>query len=238
MPTLLELNKLSKSFGAIEVANHLDLSIEQGQAFGIIGPNGAGKTSVFNLINGSVKPDSGEIIFNGKIINNLKTNERSHLGISRSFQIPKPFGTMSVFENVLVAAFYSANKKKELAYSLCLNVLKQTNLLDKANVITNSLSLLERKRLELARSLCAKPKLLLLDEIAGGLSEQECLSLVETIKDIRRTGISIIWIEHIVKSLLAVVDHLIVMNFGKKIAEGKPHEIIQGKEVRSIYLGV
>ena len=238
MPTLLELNKLSKSFGAIEVANHLDLSIEQGQAFGIIGPNGAGKTSVFNMINGSVKPDSGEIIFNGKIINNLKINERSHLGISRSFQIPKPFGTMSVFENVLVAAFYSANEKKELAHSLCLNVLKQTNLLDKANVITNSLSLLERKRLELARSLCAKPKLLLLDEIAGGLSEQECLSLVETIKDIRRTGISIIWIEHIVKSLLSVVDHLIVMNFGKKIAEGKPHEIIQGKEVQSIYMGI
>ena len=238
MPTLFELNKLSKSFGAIEVANQLDLSLEQGQAFGIIGPNGAGKTSVFNLINGSVKPDSGEIIFNGKIINNLKTNERSHLGISRSFQIPKPFGTMSVFENVLVAASYGANEKKETAYSLCLNILKQTNLLDKANVITNSLSLLERKRLELARSLCAKPKLLLLDEIAGGLSEQECLSLVETIKDIRKTGISIIWIEHIVKSLLSVVDHLIVMNFGKKIAEGKPHEIIQSKEVQSIYLGV
>ena len=238
MPSLLELNKLSKSFGAIVVASDLDLSIEQGQAFGIIGPNGAGKTSVFNLINGSVKPDSGQIIFNGKTINNLKTNMRCHLGISRSFQIPQPFGTMSIFENVLVAATYGANEKTEAAYSLCLDILEQTNLLDKANVITNSLSLLERKRLELARSLCAKPKLLLLDEIAGGLSEQECLLLVETIKNILRTGISIIWIEHIVKALFSVVDHLIVMNFGKKIAEGDPNEIIQTKEVQSIYLGI
>ena len=118
------------------------------------------------------------------------------------------------------------------------DILEQTNLLNKANVITNSLSLLERKRLELARSLCAKPKLLLLDEIAGGLSEQECLLLVETIKNILRTGISILWIEHIVKALFSVVDHLIVMNFGKKIAEGDPNEIIQTKEVQSIYLGI
>ncbi|MEC7667651.1 MAG: ABC transporter ATP-binding protein [Pseudomonadota bacterium] len=238
MTAILRLDHLSKSFGAVTVADALSYEVAQGEALGVIGPNGAGKTSMFNLITGTFGPDSGRVFFDGKDITNMSAAKRSHAGIARSFQVPQPFSGMTVFENAMIAATQSAGLHGQEAERFCLEVLEQTELLPKANVLAGSLTLLERKRLEMTRALCAKPKLLLLDEIAGGLTEAECKSLVQTIKDIHASGVAIIWIEHVVHALMAVVDRLIVIDFGKKIAEGEPQKIMESPEVKEIYLGI
>ncbi|MBO6866707.1 MAG: ABC transporter ATP-binding protein [Thalassococcus sp.] len=238
MTAILRLDHLSKSFGAVTVADALSYEVAQGEALGVIGPNGAGKTSMFNLITGTFGPDSGRVFFDGKDITNMSAAKRSHAGIARSFQVPQPFSGMTVFENAMIAATQSAGLHGHEAERFCLEVLEQTELLPKANVLAGSLTLLERKRLEMTRALCAKPKLLLLDEIAGGLTEAECKFLVQTIKDIHASGVAIIWIEHVVHALMAVVDRLIVIDFGKKIAEGEPQKIMESPEVKEIYLGI
>ncbi|WP_171209712.1 MULTISPECIES: ABC transporter ATP-binding protein [unclassified Ruegeria] len=238
MTTILKLQELSKAFGAVTVADAMSYEVQQGEALGVIGPNGAGKTSMFNLITGTLKSNSGVIEFNRQNVTKWSAAKRSHAGIARSFQVPQPFSGMTVFENAMIAATQSAGLHGHQAERFCLEVLDQTELLPKANVLAGGLTLLERKRLELTRALCAKPKLLLLDEIAGGLTEAECKSLVQTIKDIHASGVTIIWIEHVVHALLAVVDRLIVIDFGKKIAEGEPQAIMESAEVKEIYLGI
>jgi branched-chain amino acid transport system ATP-binding protein len=227
MKNVLEIKNLSKAFGAVVVADELSFSLSEGEALGVIGPNGAGKTSVFNLITGTLRQDFGYILFEGNNIENEHPSKRCHKGLCRSFQIPQPFGGLSVFENTFVAATQGAQLNTLKANSICIEILEQTGLISKANDLASSLTLLERKRLELARSLSAKPKVLLLDEIAGGLTENECLSLVKTINEIKKSGVSIIWIEHIVHALLSVVDRLIVINFGKKIADGNQIETMK-----------
>jgi branched-chain amino acid transport system ATP-binding protein len=234
----LQLDNLSKSFGAIKVAQNLSYSLQKGEALGIIGPNGAGKTSMFNLITGTFAPDSGRVLFDGRDVTRLSAAARCRAGMARSFQVPQPFSGMTVFENAMVAATQAAGLTGRAAERLCLEVLEQTQMLPKANVLAGGLTLLERKRLELTRALCAKPKLLMLDEIAGGLTEGECRALVQTIKDIHASGVSIIWIEHVVHALLAVVDRLIVIDFGQKIAEGEPKAIMASPQVQEIYLGI
>jgi branched-chain amino acid transport system ATP-binding protein len=238
MQPILELNNLCKAFGAVVVADGLSYQLAAGEALGVIGPNGAGKTSMFNLITGTLAPDAGEIRFAGEPITAMPSAARCRLGIARSFQIPQPFGGMSVFENALVAATQGAREKPARASRFCLEMLDMTGLIAKANTLAGKLTLLERKRLELARALCARPRLLLLDEIAGGLTEHECVALVDTIKEVRRSGVSIIWIEHIVHALLAVVDRLMVIDFGRKIAEGEPRAIMAAREVQEIYMGI
>lgn len=238
MSEILRLESVTKAFGAIVVSDELSYSLEKGESLGIIGPNGAGKTSMFNLITGTLKPNSGSIKFNGDDITGISAANRCCAGISRSFQVPQPFTGLTVFENAMVAATQSANLKGAVAKNFCLEVLEQTGLLSKANVLAGGLTLLERKRLELTRALCTKPELLLLDEIAGGLTESECVSLIQTIKNVHAMGVSIIWIEHVVHALLAVVDRLVVINFGKKIAEGEPEAIMNSREVQEIYLGI
>ena len=238
MSAILKLDKLSKSFGAVVVADETTFAIEQGEALGIIGPNGAGKTSLFNLVTGTLSPDSGKIEFLGEDITKNSAAWRCRAGMARSFQVPQPFGGLSVFENALVAATQGAGLSGHTAENLCLEVLDDTGLLSKANKLAGSLTLLDRKRLELTRALCAQPKLLLLDEIAGGLTEAECVSLVDTIKKIHARGISIVWIEHVVHALLAVVDRLAVIDFGRLIAEGEPKSIMASKQVQEIYLGI
>ena len=236
--SLLRLDTVQKSFGAVTVADHLSYDVAQGEALGVIGPNGAGKTSMFNLITGTLKPDSGKISFDGQDITAHSAARRCRSGVARSFQVPQPFSGMTVFENAMIAATQAAGLHGEQAERFCLDILEQTELLPKANTLAGSLTLLERKRLELTRALCAKPRLLLLDEIAGGLTEAECTSLVETIKDIHASGVTIIWIEHVVHALMAVVDRLIVIDFGKKIAEGEPQAIMNSPQVQEIYLGI
>lgn len=238
MTQILQLDGLSKAFGAVTVADSLGYGLNQGEALGVLGPNGAGKTSMFNLITGTLKPDSGRIIFAGEDITGTSAARRSRSGIARSFQVPQPFTHMTVFENAMVAATQSAGLRGREAERLCIEVLDQTELLDRANDRAGGLTLLNRKRLELTRALCARPRLLLLDEIAGGLTEAECTALIATIKGIHASGVSIIWIEHVVHALLAVVERLIVIDFGRKIAEGDPKAIMDSPEVKEIYLGI
>lgn len=238
MTAILELDELCKSFGAITVSDQMSYAVEDGAALGVIGPNGAGKTTMFNLITGTLPSDTGTIRFQGQDVTRMSAAKRCRSGIARSFQVPQPFAGMTVFENAMVAATQSAGLSGHAAEEHCIDVLDKTALLDKANALAGSLTLLDRKRLELTRAMCTKPKLLLLDEIAGGLTDSECVSLIQTIKDIRASGVSIIWIEHVVHALLAVVDRLIVVDFGKKIAEGEPNAIMASPEVQEIYLGI
>jgi branched-chain amino acid transport system ATP-binding protein len=238
MTAILRLHGLTKSFGAVKVADDQRFELAAGEALGVIGPNGAGKTTLFNLITGTLSPDRGRVYFDGRDVTGLGTARRCRAGMARSFQIPQPFSGMTVFENAMIAATQAAGLSGREAETTCLAVLDQTGLLAKANTLAGGLTLLERKRLELTRALCAKPKLLLLDEIAGGLTEAECQLLVQTIKDIHATGVSIIWIEHVVHALLAVVSRLIVIDFGKTIADGEPAAIMQSTEVKEIYLGI
>lgn len=238
MTAFLQLDTVSKSFGPVTVADTLSYTLEKGEALGIIGPNGAGKTSMFNLITGTLSPNSGAVIFDGRDVTRMSAAGRCRAGMARSFQVPQPFSGMTVFENAMIAATQAAGLRGRAAEVLCLEVLEQTQMIGKANVLAGGLTLLDRKRLELTRALCAKPKLLMLDEIAGGLTEGECRSLVQTIKDIHASGVSIIWIEHVVHALLAVVDRLIVIDFGKKIAEGAPASIMASPQVQEIYLGI
>jgi len=238
MSALLSISGLQKSFGAVVVADETSFEVSDGEAVGILGPNGAGKTSLFNLITGTLRSDGGQIRFGGQDVTKSTAAARCKMGIARSFQIPQPFGGMTVFENALVGATQGAGLSGHAAEDHALAVLEETGLLAKANARAGTLTLLERKRLELTRALAARPKLLLLDEIAGGLTEAECHSLIETIQNIHARGTTIIWIEHVVHALLAVVERLIVIDFGKKIAEGEPKAIMDSPEVKEIYLGV
>ena len=238
MATILQLDQVSKAFGAVTVADGLSYQLQSGEALGVIGPNGAGKTSMFNLITGTMSPDSGRIVLGGEDITRMSAARRCRAGIARSFQVPQPFGGMTVFENAMVAATQGADLSLRAAERHCLQILEQTQLIAKANVPAGKLTLLERKRLELTRALCAKPKLLLLDEIAGGLTEGECIALVETIKAVHAGGMTIIWIEHVVHALLSVVDRLVVIDFGRKVADGEPQQIMASQQVQEIYLGI
>ena len=235
---ILQLASVSKEFGSVKVADKIDLELAQGTALGIIGPNGAGKSSLFNLIAGSLKADTGIIRLNGEDITQAPARTRARAGIARSHQIPQPFGSLTVFENLLVAATFCGRHQKPAIASLCGQVLEQTRLLALANRRAGTLTLLERKRLELARALATAPKLLLLDEIGGGLTEGESQELISTIRAIKASGVTIIWIEHIVHALIAVVDRLLVLNFGRKIAEGEPRAVMASSEVREIYMGI
>jgi branched-chain amino acid transport system ATP-binding protein len=235
---LLEVEGLKKSFGSIVVADDFDLAVAPGEAVGIIGPNGAGKTSLFNLISGDLAPAAGHIRFGGRDLASLPPQGRCRAGLGRTRQIPQPFEKLTVFENLLVGAVYGRSQTERQATQSCGEILERLGLLKRANTLAGSLTLLERKRLEMARALATEPRLLLLDEIAGGLTEGECLELVDTIRDVSRTGVAILWIEHVVHALLAVVDRLVVLNFGRKIAEGLPTEVIKLPEVRQIYIGI
>ena len=207
-PPILALDKVSKRFGAIVIADRIDLALAPGEALGIIGPNGAGKTTLFGIMTGTIAPDAGRVLFEGADITRATPPRRCVMGIARSFQIPQPFGDMTVFENLVVAAAFGAKRRERDAYGPCMDILAQCGLKAAANRRAGSLTLIDRKRLELARALATNPRVLLLDEVAGGLTEHECTTLVGLIKELRRTGISIIWIEHVVHALLAMIDRL------------------------------
>jgi branched-chain amino acid transport system ATP-binding protein len=235
---MLELKGVSKAFGAIVVAERIDLALSSGEALGVIGPNGAGKSTLFNLITGMLRPDSGRVILDGRDITDLAPEDRCRAGIGRSFQIPLPFDHLSVFENLSVAALFGGGMGQAEAIQHCGRTLELTGLEAKANRPAGSLPLLDRKRLELARALATRPRTLLLDEIAGGLTEAECQELVETIRTIHAGGVGIIWIEHVVHALLAVVQRLVVLDFGRVVAQGVPAEVMRSSEVQTIYMGV
>jgi len=250
---ILSLDKISKRFGAIVIAEAIDLALAEGEALGIIGPNGAGKTTLFGIISGTLTPDSGRVLYAGTDITHMPPAQRcamrvgklgagklgvGKLGIGRSFQIPLPFGGMSVFENLVVASAFGGSRRERDAYATCMAILDRCGLADKANRPAASLTLLDRKRLELARALATDPAVLLLDEVAGGLTERECQALIELIRDVRRSGVSIIWIEHVVHALIAGIDRLVVLHNGGFIAEGEPATVLRSPQVAEIYMGI
>jgi len=235
---ILRLENVSKSFGALKVADAVTVAVPRGEALGIIGPNGAGKSTLFNLIAGNVMADAGRIELLGRDVTRAPAMERVRLGIGRSFQIPQPFEGLTVFENLLTAAAFGRGGREAEMVDDCARILEEVELLKKANVVAGSLSLLDRKRLELARACATGPELLLLDEIAGGLTEGECKALVATIRAIHAQGTTIIWIEHVLHALNSVVERLLVLDFGRVIAVGAPDEIMASKDVREIYLGL
>ena len=235
---ILRLENVSKSFGALKVADSVTVSVPRGEALGIIGPNGAGKSTLFNLITGNLFANEGRIEFLGRDVTRAPAMERVRMGVGRSFQIPQPFEGLTVFENLLTAAAFGRGGREAEMVDDCARILEETELLRKANFVAGSLSLLDRKRLELARALATGPELLLLDEIAGGLTEGECKALVATIRAIHARGTTIIWIEHVLHALTSVVERLLVLDFGRVIGIGAPDQIMASKEVREIYLGL
>ncbi|WP_276808042.1 ABC transporter ATP-binding protein [Castellaniella defragrans] len=238
MNAQLELRRLARSFGRLQVLEDISFSLPAGEVLGIIGPNGAGKTTLFNLIAGDLAPDNGQILFEGEDITRLSAARRCLRGIGRTYQIPHPFAGMTVYENVLVGASFGAGRSEREARAPARDALERTGLLDKANRLAGSLPLLDRKRLELARALATDPKVLLLDEIAGGLSDPEVTELLRMIGAIRRTGISMIWIEHIVHALMAVADHLLVLDAGLVLTQGRPQAVMADPRVQEVYLGM
>ncbi|WP_298837331.1 ABC transporter ATP-binding protein [uncultured Roseobacter sp.] len=236
--SILSLRNVSKSFGALTVTDDVTFDVSPGEALGIIGPNGAGKSTLFNLITGNLRADSGSIGFDGRDVTRVSAMERCLTGIGRSFQIPQPFEKLTVYENLVVAATHGRSQSEAEVLEDCADILERTEMIRRANTPAGQLSLLERKRLELARAMATQPRLLLLDEIAGGLTEGECQALIATIRDIHAQGVTIIWIEHVLHALTSVVERLLVLDFGKVIGIGAPDAIMASREVREIYLGI
>jgi len=234
---MLTVEKLTKSFGKLVAVDNLDFQVEHGEILGIIGPNGAGKTTLFSLITGEVKPSRGRVMLNGNDLAFVQTYRRCRMGIARTYQIPRPFLNLSVLENVLVGGIYGAGMTYGQSRQKCEEILKKTGLLSKKDVLASSLTLLDRKRLEMARALSTGPALLLIDEVAGGLTESEVEGVLETIRSVRNDGITVLWVEHIMMAMKKGPDRLLVMDFGKKLFYGTPEEVLESKEVQKVYLG-
>jgi branched-chain amino acid transport system ATP-binding protein len=228
---------IHKRFGALVVLDAVDFTMAADEAVGIVGPNGAGKTTLLSVLSGAFPPSSGTVRFKGGDVTSLPATQRCRLGLVRTHQVPKPFSGMTTFENVFVAASHGAGLARDEAYEEALGSLKLCGMLGVANRRAETLGLLDRKRLELARALAARPTLLLLDEIGGGLTDGEAGELVDTIKELRRRKIGIVWIEHIVHILLQVAERLICMDAGKIIADGEPQAVMADPEVVRAYLG-
>jgi len=239
MEVALELVGVSKQFGTLTVLDSLNASVGRGSALGVVGPNGAGKTTMLNILAGDLAPTQGKVLFNGSDITHMPSHERCQIGIGRTSQIPRPFEGLTVFENVLVGATFGRNKARitTTQHEASMNALDRVGMTGKANVLAGQLTLLERKRLELGRALALEPSVLLLDEIAGGLTELEVLELVDTIMTIRKSGVTLVWIEHIVHALLKVVDQLLAIDYGKMLMIGDPQEVMASPAVQSVYMG-
>ena len=234
---LLLLQGVSKSYGSVRVIEGVDLHVNEGEILGVVGPNGAGKTTLMNLIGGSSAPDAGRLYLDGIDITRSPAHRRCRLGIARTHQIPQPFEGLTVFENVLVGAQFGSTEVEDASLA-ALKVLARTSLAEKANHLAGSLTLIQRKQLELARALATRPRLLLLDEIAGGLTDAEVEEQMVMIRRIREEGTTIVWIEHVVHALVGVVDRLIAMDFGRVLLEGPPADVMASREVQAIYLGI
>ncbi len=234
---LLDLEHVTKRFGRVVIAEDLSLAVGTGDMVGIVGPNGAGKTSLFGLISGDLAPGGGEVRFAGRTVTKLDPAARCKLGIGRTYQVPRPFGDMTVFENLLVAAQQGGGLRRRASYAAAVSALERTGMSGQANVPAERLGLLQRKRLELARALATQPTLLLLDEVAGGLTDPEVAQLVEIVRGVNADGIAVIWIEHVVRALTASVGRLICLSGGKFVGDGEPSAVLAQPAVREVFLG-
>jgi branched-chain amino acid transport system ATP-binding protein len=233
---ILEINNLVKDFGGLRAIDALSLSIKEGEILGMIGPNGAGKSTAFNCIAGVYAPTKGDIFFTGKKINGVKPWNLCKNGLARTFQIVKPFRSKSVLYNVMVGSFANTDKAAA-AEEKALNVLKILSFENKKDERAGNLTIAELKRLEIARALATEPKLLLFDEVMAGLRPAEVDEMVQIIKNLRAQGITIFVIEHIMRAIMALSDRIVVIHFGKKIAEGSPQEVASNENVIKAYLG-
>jgi branched-chain amino acid transport system ATP-binding protein len=234
---LLALEHVTKRFGRVVIAEDLSFCVGAGDVVGIVGPNGAGKTSLFGLISGDLAPDAGEVRFAGRGVTRLDSAARCRLGVGRTYQVPRPFGDMTVFENVLVAAQQGGGLRGRASYAAAVEALDRTAMSAQANVPAERLGLLQRKRLELARALATRPRLLLLDEVAGGLTDPEVAQLVEIVRSVNAEGIAVIWIEHVVRALTALVDRLMCLSGGTFVGDGEPAVVLADPAVREVFLG-
>lgn len=234
---LIEARGLAKSFGALRVLEGVDFAVHTGEALGIVGPNGAGKTTLLALLSGSHRASAGQIRFQGRDVTALDAAARCRLGVARSHQVPRPFGGMTVFENVLTAAMHGGGFTGHEAYTRAVEAVRLCGMSATANRRAEALGLLDRKRLELTRALATNPTLLLLDEIGGGLTDAEAAELVHTIRALHGRGITIVWIEHIVHILVQVAERLVCMDAGRVIADGTPDQVLSDRAVVEAYLG-
>jgi branched-chain amino acid transport system ATP-binding protein len=233
---MLEVKGVSRFFGGLAALTDVSFEVQKGEILGLIGPNGAGKTTLFNVVNGFYPPSRGEVAFNGKTISGLKPHSICKLGMARTFQVVKPLQRMSVLDNVIASAFLRA-KTRDLAEKIAVEILEFTALYEDRDVISKSLPLGKRKRLEIARALATEPEMLLLDESFAGLNPTELDKSIEIIKKIKARGITIMIIEHHMKVIMAISDRIVVLNYGEKIAQGTPDEIRSSPLVIEAYLG-
>jgi branched-chain amino acid transport system ATP-binding protein len=236
-PPSLEVTGVAKSFGSLAVLTSVSLAVGAGEAVGIVGPNGAGKTTLLDLLTGTGRPDAGRVWLHGKDVTRLPPPLRARMGLGRTFQVPRPLGEMTVFENALVSGLRAGGMRGRHAYGAAYEALALTGMTGQANTRSAALRLLDRKRLELARALAMRPKVLLLDEIAGGLSDPETEILIETIRSVNARGTTIVWVEHVIRVLTAISTRLVCLADGRVLADGRPAEVLASDEVRAAFLG-
>jgi branched-chain amino acid transport system ATP-binding protein len=234
---ILMLDGVSKSFGKVRVLEDVSIQLGEGELLGVVGPNGAGKSTLFNIVAGDIFPDRGRVTYQGEDITRRRPSTRSRAGIGRTYQIPRPFEKMTVFENALVSASHAGRQARAAAGESALDALALTGLSLRANDLAGRLTLLDRKRLEVARAVAASPRVLLLDEIAGGLTDPEVADLLDIVRGLRGRGITIVWIEHVVHALLAIADRMTCLTYGKVLMTGEPAAVMSSPEVQEVYLG-
>lgn len=237
MSALLSVKELGISFGSNHVLKNINFELGENEVLGVIGPNGAGKTVMLNILTGILKPTKGTITFAGKELAHEGITERCRNGIGRTFQVPRPFEQMTVFENIMVGGVFGAGMSEAQAKEKALDVAETIKLEDKLGLFAGKLSLLDRKRLEIGRALATEPKILLLDEVGGGLTESEVGLIINLVKEIKQQGVSVIWIEHIIRTMLEGTDRVMLLADGVDVITGKPLDVMNSAEVKRVYMG-